>query len=151
MLSTGFPQPQSEYVFTSATWPRFIVAGIVIAAICQLLFGDGPENQLTEVEAEDERPPLRRLGAAILLTALYIQCISWAGFYITTPLFIAGYLLIFGEHRPLRILIFALATSVIFNLVFTTFLFISLPTGSLDLTHQVNMTIREAFVRGGGM
>lgn len=149
VLSTGFARPLSTDVFTSASWPRIIIAGIAIAAVGQCIFGDGPAGLAHE--ATEDRPPLPRLLTAVLLSGLYVQFIAWVGFYLVTPVFIIGYLLVFGERRPSRLLPFALAATVVFNLAFTTLLFISLPTGSIDVMHDINIAIQEAFIIGGPM
>ncbi|MCZ4352479.1 tripartite tricarboxylate transporter TctB family protein [Roseovarius aestuarii] len=147
VLSSGFAPSLSDKIFSSATWPRIIAAGLVLATIGQLIIGDPVASDSNTPEAD--HPPFRRVLTAVLVSALYIQCITWGGFYLVTPFFVCGYLVVFGEKRLSRLVPFAIVVSGVFYLAFTTFLFISLPTGSFDALHAVNIAIQEAFIIEG--
>ena len=78
---------------------------------------------------EERRPPLK-LAAAFGLPLLFVFLLPKTGFYLTTPFFLLAYLILLGERRPLVLIGVTLLIYVLINLIFTSLLFVALPTGT---------------------
>lgn len=138
-LSFSFDEPLQVYRFGAASWPRVIIGALFIGALTQFMLA--ARQRLSERGAapvEGYWSQLRRTGLGLNLRLLgmfglpllYVYFLPRTGFYVTTPFFLSGYMLLLGERR-LRHLV---GTSLLIHgfalLVFGRLLFVPLPTGN---------------------
>jgi hypothetical protein len=145
LLSFYFDEPLKGFRYTAATWPRAIILIIVIFAIlnaiAELTSGkkqtparpkDRTENTISNEGVPADKPlrikNFRRL-ATFCVPPIYIFLMPKIGFYISTPLFLLGYMLALGEKRIPVLLIAAFSISFGIIFVFTSLLFVPLPVG----------------------
>ena len=134
--SVGLLAGEQAEAFTPATWPRIIFSLIIVVAVVNfllaLLKGEEPLEE-EEVERQESGNFIQRnarLFGFVSLALLYGMLLGWVGFYILTPFFILGILLLSGERRwlPLVGLSFILHLALI--LLFYRLLRMTLPTGT---------------------
>ena len=136
------------YLWGPVSWPRAVLAAIVVLALAQLLLrtvlaprsGNGPvpcEAPDEGREAGEERSEARggadariRIVATFTLPLLYLFLLPRTGYFATTPLFLMAYMLAFREHS----LKYMLATTALLYAgslaIFSKLLFVPLPTGN---------------------
>ena len=132
----GILAGEQAEAFTPATWPRIVFSLIVVVAIINfvlaLIKGEEAPDQEEEGVAETGSfiQQNARLFGFVSLSLLYGIFLGWIGFYILTPFFILGILLLAGERRwiPLVGLAFVLHLALI--LLFYRLLRMTLPTGT---------------------
>ncbi|MDX6750398.1 tripartite tricarboxylate transporter TctB family protein [Geminicoccaceae bacterium 1502E] len=145
LLTLRFSRALSNYDFTSATWPRLILAGIGVVAVLQFL---AERDRKVSAIAAAWRPGL---PTVLAMVGGYLLALTWIGFYLATPVFMFFSLLVLGERRLPRAGAFALLASAFFFLVFTTFFYIAMPAGALDGLLDANIAIRETFLALGSI
>lgn len=129
-------------------WPRVVIA--VMAALClyeavkRLVLGRGSEAGLADAltaqpaavaegaeappeEPEREYPRLLLAGTALVIG--YVLAVPYAGFFITTAVFLAGFSWLGGFRRPWLNLGISLAGALLLVVLFMRVAYISLPLG----------------------
>ena len=148
------------YLWGPVSWPRAVLAAIVVLALAQLVLrtvlaprslGDSAERNHGRTEngpvpgeapdgsreAGEERSEARggadarlRIVATFTLPLLYLFLLPRTGYFATTPLFLMAYMLAFREHS----LKYMLATAALLYAgslaIFSKLLFVPLPTGN---------------------
>jgi putative tricarboxylic transport membrane protein len=111
--------------------PSFIPRGV---ATC-LLFAAGMllfralRGRALMLESKLEGANLRRVSAAALLTGAYVFVVERVGFIGTTFLYMLFFVLVLGERRWLRLVMFALLVPAVAYVIFSTILHVPLPRG----------------------
>ena len=156
------------YLWGPVSWPRAVLAAIVVLALAQLLLrtvlaprreptvaGAGApggrdavtdvreprraarEAQTRSLEFEDEwgdprvgRGARLRVFATFTLPLLYLLLLPRTGYFITTPLFLIAYMVVFREHSVKYMLVTAALLYVGSLAIFSKLLFVPLPTGN---------------------
>lgn len=120
-------------------WPRVVLILIGACALGLLVSSWGSIRQSVEAfgrpsssEGEDAGPTrlvVLKLLATFALPLLYVWLLPLAGFFATTPFFLAGYMYVFGQRSPIHLIGTALSIYVGITLIFSKFLFLPLPVG----------------------
>ena len=126
-LTFEFSGEPGTYAWGAASWPRGVILLLALSALLQYLNRAPAAGVPPDVTRDGSRT--RRAGA-LLLPLAYAFLIPRAGFYATTPVFVALYLLLLGERRAgvlvgVPVLVFALV-----SLVFVMLFYTALPTGT---------------------
>ena len=167
-LQTGnFDREIADYAFGADGWPLAICTAIFIGATLQLAFrlqqnwrsSSGRVDGIAEasssakrlVKSEDDRgsiKPSLQLASIFLLPFVYLVLTPRLGFYVTTPFFILGLLLLM-QVRSLAALALVTASAYgIALLIFTRLFYVALPVGRVEPFYDINNAI-VAFVRTG--
>lgn len=142
LFSFRFDRDIEIYRFGASGWPRAVILLIVLAAAAQLF-------HVIRSARTEERAPRRadepvvyegrtaaatkwRIAATLLLPLAYASLLEYVGFYFSTPLFIAAFLLLTGERRVGWILAVSLGIYALLVLFFGKLLYINLPVGYLQ-------------------
>jgi putative tricarboxylic transport membrane protein len=142
IIATLVIVPICFYVFyESGKWPVIDLTGIGSpsfiprgVAAC-LLFAAGMllfralRGRALMLESKLEGANLRRVSAAALLTGAYVFVVERVGFISTTFLYMLFFVLVLGERRWLRLVIFALLVPAVAYAIFSTILHVPLPRG----------------------
>lgn len=137
-LTFDFDEPLQVYRFGAATWPRVIIAAMLISALAQFFLAvrqrhrqesADPYGYWTRLKAAGLGLNLKLLGM-FALPLLYVLLMPKAGFYATTPFFIGSYMLLLGERRLRHLIGTTLGIYALTLLVFAKLLFVPLPTGT---------------------
>ena len=99
------------------------------SALDRPLLSAGAEKSAAPHPLEQRRSPIK-LVVAFGLPLLFVFLLPRTGFYLTTPFFLLAYLMLLGERRPLVLIGVTLLIYVLINLIFTSLLFVALPTGT---------------------
>lgn len=139
-FSSRFDAGYEVYRWGAASWPRAVIALIVIAAIIHLVrewrmmpAGEtAPAEKTTPVEGATVRADhmlrLRTLGI-IFLPILYVTAVPRIGYFVTTPFFLITYMYIFGQRRSVHLFGTSLLIYASILLIFSGLLYIPLPVG----------------------
>jgi putative tricarboxylic transport membrane protein len=134
--------PICLYVFyESAKWPKEALIGAPTliprgVSACLLLAGGLLLVRALRGKADELEVPLvganrRRVVLIGLLTGAYAGVVAYAGFLISTFIYLLLFGLIVGERRLPRLLLFAVLVPVAIYLVFSTVFNVPLPEGWL--------------------
>lgn len=136
-LSFEFADEAGTYAWGAASWPRMIIVLMTLVALAQFAIRRralGTRAALEPGTAPDilPRSPEARvkLVGALGLPLVYVYLLPHAGFYATTPFFLAAYLAVLGERRPAVLILAPLVIYAVVNLVFTKLFYVALPTGN---------------------
>ena len=134
--------PICTYVFyESGKWPKEALIGAPTliprgVSTCLLLAGGLLLVQALRGKSNELEAPLvganrRRVLLIGLLTGVYAAVVAYAGFLISTFIYLLLFGLVVGERRLPRLLLFAVLVPVVIYLVFSTFFNVPLPEGWL--------------------
>jgi len=134
--------PICTYVFyESARWPKEALIGVPTliprgVSACLLLAGGLLLVQALRGKSNELEAPLvganrRRVLLIGLLTGVYAAVVAYAGFLISTFIYLLLFGLVVGERRLPRLLLFAAFVPIGIYLVFSTFFNVPLPEGWL--------------------
>ncbi len=141
VLTTSFDEPLVVYQWGAAGWPRALILLIAVVALVQLAarlgwLGAGRARHDPDTEVGEPGPAtahravnLKR-AATFALPLLYLVLLPRAGYYLTTPFFLAAYMLVLGERRARHLIGTTLLLYAIVLLVFTRLFFVPLPVGN---------------------
>ncbi len=154
-----FDREIAQYAFGAAGWPRALCIAAALGATGQLIYriaeirrgraavpeAAGPEIAAPESAApEGQKPGLWQRAKHLpifIFPLIYLYLVPSVGFYVATPFFILGLLLIL-EVRTLRALLGV--TCVVYGLVlllFTRFFYVALPVGRIESFYDINNAI----------
>ncbi len=134
--------PICLYVFyESAKWPKEALIGAPTliprgVSACLLLAGGLLLVRALRGKADELETPLvganrRRVMLIGVLTGAYAAVVAYAGFLISTFIYLFLFGLVVGERRLPRLLLFAILVPIAIYLVFSTFFNVPLPEGWL--------------------
>lgn len=111
-----------------AAYPRIILAMI---AICSLTLFTNRDLE-TEDSKQNKHGNIKTVLILLLLIAVYVFLLQYIGYIVSTALFICAALILAKEKRPLVIVFYAVAFSLIIYFVFSNYLNVVLPVGLVE-------------------
>lgn len=139
VYSYQFDRKLQSYAFGPVAWPRAVLLFIALAAVIAFA-ADWRRNQAAEARPAADivrtpRTPTRlganlRLLAAFALPLTYVWLLPHAGYFATTPFFLAVSMRLLGLRRWPVVIALSLAIYALMLLLFSKLLFIPLPTGN---------------------
>jgi hypothetical protein len=137
-LTTQFDGPVVDFKYSAAAWPRVVIIVIGLCAVFQLAgiiakFRKSGETARKENSSNGANHTLSihlKRAATFCLPLIYLLLMPRAGYYITTPFFLAGYMMVLGERRRLFLLVTTLSIYACILVFFTLLLFVPLPVGT---------------------
>lgn len=112
----------------SGFWPLWILA--FATALSLFLFLQGLRSARQESASRPTSGGIRRCLAAMAIVLGYLLILPWAGFVITTPVFILVFMFGLGERRVGLLISAPLLITISLSLFFIKFVQIPLPRGS---------------------
>ena len=151
VLTFKFNDPLAHYRYGASGWPRTLILGIVIFAVINAFWsiflsrrqgavvaGEAPSSDTSHSHSTTGASVhLKRLGS-FAIPLVYLFLMPRAGFYILTPLFIAGYMALLGERRWLHLVGTTLLIYALSLVVFVKLLYVPLPVGNWPGFYDVN-------------
>lgn len=159
----AFDQEIAEYAFGADGWPRSLCIAVFVGATGQLAYqilqlSRGIEEDPDGDGAADDgaAEPLVRLSAwrvlqrlgIFLFPLLYLYFTPTLGFYLVTPVFLFGMLLILEVKSPLALVTVTSVVYGLFLLIFTRFFYVAVPVGQVEPFYGINNAI-IVFARSG--
>jgi Tripartite tricarboxylate transporter TctB family len=155
-LSFEFADEPGTYLWGAASWPRGVLLLMALGALAQAavrmyrqkltIATDAPARETPAAADKPEAVNRLKFLATFALPLIYVALLPHAGFYVTTPFFLAAYLLLLGERRPLVLIVAPLVIYALINLVFTKLFYVALPTGNwpgfYDFSNWFLVTVR---------
>jgi putative tricarboxylic transport membrane protein len=145
LIAAAIVIPICLYVFyESAKWPvpallgrpfvipRGVATFLLFTAL--LLLYRAIKGRALELEKRLEGADLRRVTGAAVLTFAYLFVVERIGFLTTTFSYMLLFVLVLGERRWLRLVLFAILVPVFVFLIFDSILHVPLPFGLLERT-----------------
>ena len=146
-LTFEFSGETGTYAWGAASWPRAILLLMVLAAVVHAAARvkslraqstDAARRwRLRPGEGLDPRRAIL-LAGILALPLAYLLLLPRAGFYVTTPFFLALYLLLLGETRWAYLVGVPLLIYALINLIFTKLFFVALPLGTWPGFYEVS-------------
>ena len=145
-----FDREIAQYAFGAAGWPRALCIAAALGATGQLIYRIA-EIRRGHVAVKSAEPATdgKRAGLwqrakhlpIFVFPLIYLYLVPSVGFYVATPFFILGVLLILEVRSPLTLLG---VTGVIYGLVlllFTRLFYVALPVGRIESFYDINNAI----------
>lgn len=142
-LTFNFDDPLPTYKLGPAFWPRMLILGIAIAAIGLLftVFMQRVRQQVKDAEParedavvsrheEAERTVTIEILAVLLVPIVYVYFIHQFGFYLVTPFFLAGYMILLGVRNWFTLVAVTVGLYALLVLLFVKLIFTPLPPGA---------------------
>jgi hypothetical protein len=128
-------QAEGVTAHVSATTLPTALAAMMALLGAVMLFGAWREWRASAGTAPATLPPVDRSGVVRVLllvggTAAYIASLPWLGYLACTALYIAGVAWLFGNRRPLSLLLLMLLVPLVLMLFFEKFMIIPLPSAA---------------------
>lgn len=158
--TANFADDIADYAFGASGWPRTLCFAIMLGATGQLAYqaltmmrSSGAASSVTdEPGLGDEKrlnvwSSIQRVGVFVL-PLIYLYVMPDIGFYVATPFFILGILLLLEVRSPLALTV---VTSIVYGLlllIFTRLFYVALPVGNVQSFYDLNNAIIE-IVRTG--
>ena len=154
-LTYRFDKHLENYQYGAASWPRVIILGMAIFALIEAILGLREFRRIRTASAEVVGEPkdvelgkplpgdsahLKRL-ATFLTPLLFLFMIPRMGYYVSAPLFIAGFMLLLGERRSIYLIVTSFLIYAVTLVVFTKLLFVPLPEGSWPGFYEISSWI----------
>ena len=150
-LTYQFDKPLLQYRYGATGWPRALMVAITLFVIIQTIWGifvaHGKRATDQGVEQVSESPSegpaagasttLRRLGS-FGIPLIYLLLMPRTGFFILTPFFLAGYMMLLGERRFVHLVGTTLLIFVLCLIIFTKLLYVPLPVGNWPGFYEIN-------------
>ena len=139
VFSFDFDKEIEIYRFGASGWPRAVILLIALAAVAQVFHEVRVSRTKPDAARHAEVPEVFegkasaathwRVAVTLALPLIYAALLEYTGFYFTTPLFIAAFLLITGERRLWWILGVTFGIYAVLVFCFGKLLYINLPVG----------------------
>ena len=108
-------------------WPRLVLLGLGVACLLKAV-GEWRGVRRAPAPAA-EAVDAGRLAAGIALIVLYVLVAPWAGFALTTAVFVAAFMFLAGARSPLSIGANAVLGTVLLLYAFVRLVYLPLPKG----------------------
>jgi cell division protein FtsW (lipid II flippase) len=153
IYSNEFSRDWEAYRFGAVSWPRAILIMMAVFAVAHLIvrmiflrkhFRNGTSQDLIgaaasedagtvvhDRESEHDATTTIRIVGTFALPLIYLWLMPHLGYFVTTPFFIATYMVIFREQDWRYILGSTVLIYVGVLLIFSKLLYVPLPTGNL--------------------
>lgn len=144
-LSFEFDKDIEIYKFNATGWPRVVLILTVLAALGHLVTSWRDISAGASV-VDEEQEPLGggtwggriRVISLLVLPLIYAYLLQDVGFYILTPFFILGLLLLAGERRIKYLLGITVVLYGFLLLIFARLLFLNLPIGTAEPFYSIS-------------
>ena len=141
LLTFTFDDPIALYRYGANLWPAIIavllMACIVLHSVYTFFFSHaGGEDPDTE-----EHTPLRKMWPIFAVPAIYVFLLPYVGFYVGTLLFLPLYTYVIQRERFLKVLGICVSVVCLLLIIFTKFLFVPFPVGTIPLFYNINSEI----------
>lgn len=90
----------------------------------------GPRLEL-ESARDDRLSGLGRVFAMVVWTAMFVAALPWLGYLLASIIFLVGANLLYGNRKPLPIIVIAIVVPVLLLLFFEKFMIVLLPSSRL--------------------
>lgn len=144
-LTFGFDGEIANYRYGPGGWPRGVFISIIIIATLKLFFDIRQNKKVgsTTFDKEYSRLHFSKYFSGLPVTTIavpvvYTLLIMPFGFFVTTPFFLAGVMLMMGERRWKYILAVTILIFGLIIVVFMKFLYVPLPMGTVQLAYDIN-------------
>ncbi|MBP8717705.1 MAG: tripartite tricarboxylate transporter TctB family protein [Candidatus Atribacteria bacterium] len=134
-FSLTFQFPHQTVALAPTAFPRFVSVSLMILSLILLIQG---VKGITKDASRESKEKLKlnkvfifKLILMISLAFLYTRFITKLGYLYTTPLFVAGNMVLFKEKRIIRILVVSITTTIVLYVVFKMVFKIPLPRFAL--------------------
>ena len=147
----AFSEDIAEYAFGATGWPRAVLVGLLLGATGQWALGvlehragrGGAARRATQREGGAGGGAQRTVGrvqqvAIFAFPMLYLWLMHRVGFFVATPLFVMGYLMVLEVRDWRRLAGVTAAVYGIILLVFVRFFYVALPVGAWPAFYDIN-------------
>jgi putative tricarboxylic transport membrane protein len=129
-LAGQFPEVKGYQKMGDAFWPKLtllVLMGLSVILIVQSLINQGKKGPGKKTPAEElDRPALFKTMA---VTVLYVLCIPYLGFLLSTFLALIFFSYIMGDRKKSRMVYFSLGMTIATYIIFGLLIYTALPRG----------------------
>ena len=138
LLTFTFDDEIALYRYGANLWPAILSLGLILCTVIifihTLFYGD---TSIEEAEGTD----LKTLARIFILPIFYVILLPYIVFYSATIIFLPLYTYIIHMKSFLKVLLRCLAVACVIVIIFTKFLFVPFPVGTIPLFYTINSEI----------
>lgn len=112
-----------------AFFPRILAIGLIIFSIILIILNLFKKKEAVKASFSIKNPEIQRVAISLVATIVYVLCMSFFGFIISTTLYLMFLMYLMKLRKWMRIIIVSVAVSVVIYTIFKSLLNISLPSG----------------------
>ena len=153
--SYRFDTGYSVYELGIVHWPRAVLIFMIAMALvnCVESYSQNSKNtKMTEVrdQASELNKPIQtkdltgyriRVTSTFVLPIIYLWLMPRAGYFITTPFFLGGYIYLFGQQKLKQVCVATIIVYLFLLLIFSKMLYVPLPTGYWPVFYDLSNSI----------
>ena len=153
--SYSFDTGYNVYELGIAHWPRAVLIFMIVTVLlhcAESYFQNSKNTKITSVgdQASELNKPLQtedvssyriRVGFTFVLPVIYLWLIPRAGYFITTPFFLGGYIYLFGQRKLRQVFVPTIIVYLFLLLIFSKALYVPLPTGNWPVYYDLSNSI----------
>ena len=144
-LTFTFDDKIALYRYGANLWPAVIavllMACITLHCAYSFFFQHALEKEQENEGNSEEHPPLRKIWPIFAVPAAYVFSLPYVGFYVATLIFLPLYTYIIQRQDFWKALGICVSVVSLLLIIFTKFLFVPFPVGTLPLFYELNSEI----------
>lgn len=142
LLTFTFDDEIPLYRYGANVWPA-LIALCLMACITILFVYSSVSKKFLEDAEEEGTPPLNlfTIFGTFSVPVFYVLLIPYIGFYVGTIFFIIIYSYIMSKANILKVILVSVPISFIIIVIFTKFLFVPFPVGTVGIFYAINSEI----------
>lgn len=141
ILTFSFDDKIALYRYGANLWPAIIAALLMICITAHCVYNYLFQHAVQEESDAEEHEPLAKIWPIFAVPAIYVLALPYAGFYVSTLVFLPAYTYIIQREKFLHTLSICLPVVSFLLIIFTKFLFVPFPVGTLPLFYELNSEI----------
>lgn len=142
LLTFTFDDEIPLYKYGANVWPALIALCLMVCITILFVYSAVSKKFLEDAEDEDSTPlTLFTVFGTFAVPVFYVLLIPYIGFYVGTIVFIVIYSYIMSKASLLKVILVALSVSCIIIVIFTKFLFVPFPVGTVGIFYTINSEI----------
>lgn len=141
LLTFTFDDEIPLYRYGANVWPALIALCLMLCITILFVYSSVSKKYLQDAENSDTPLTIFTIFGTFSVPVFYVLLIPYIGFYVGTILFIPLYSYIMSKAGIVKTLLVSLSASFIIILIFTKFLFVPFPVGTINPFYGINSEI----------
>ncbi|MDR2744591.1 MAG: tripartite tricarboxylate transporter TctB family protein [Desulfovibrio sp.] len=145
LLTFTFDDKIALYRYGANTWPAVVSVLIMIATAIRFCYCFLFSHTIKKEENQEEHALLRDMGPVFAIPTIYVLSLPYIGFYAGTLIFLPLYTYLIRRKDLLKVLFICVPTICLLEIIFTKFLFVPFPVGTLPFFYTFNSEVVNLF------
>jgi hypothetical protein len=145
LLTFSFNNEIALYRYGANTWPAIISVLLMLCSTLYFSYCFLFNHTVNAEEAQEEHACLRDIWPVFAIPIVYVLSLPYIGFYVGTLIFLPLYTYSIQRKNLLKTLFICVPFICLLEVIFTKFLFVPFPVGTLPFFYALNSEIVTLF------